>query len=133
MAYLDFPYKHHVRLRANNVQELTNEEIKRGTRVVGVFPSAESMMRPVGSVLVDVNEEWMGARFIDTASLRGVARSETARSIPENVLVKARFCVEAAVAEKKGRPHDPGVEYNQFQATSHLPGRPKTRASQTGP
>ncbi len=103
LAYLDFPYEHHVRLRTNNVQERANEEIKRRTKVVGVFPSRESMMRLVGSVLIDVNEEWMGARFIDAASLRGVARSETARGpIPEDVLEKARVCVEAAVAEKKG-------------------------------
>ncbi len=104
LAYLDFPYEHHVWLRTNNVQERANEEMKRRTKVVGVFPSRESMMRLVGSVLIDVNEEWMGARFIDAASLRGVARSETARGpIPEDVLEKARVCVEAAVAEKKGK------------------------------
>lgn len=103
LAYLDFPYEHHVRLRTNNVQERANEEIKRRTKVVGIFPSTASMMRLVGSVLVDVNEEWMGARFIDASSLKGVARSGAGRAeIPEDVLEKARVCVDAAVAEKVG-------------------------------
>ena len=104
LAYLDFPYEHHVRLRANNVQERANEEIKRRTKVVGVFPSAESMMRLVGSVLIDVNEEWLGASFIDAASLKDVRRSERDEEpIPEDVVELARIRVAAAIEEKLGK------------------------------
>ena len=104
LAYLDFPYEHHVRLRTNNVQERANEEIKRRTKVVGVFPSAESMMRLVGSVLVDVNEEWLEMNFIDAASLKGVRRSECGPGpIPDDVVEKARIYVMAAIEEKLGR------------------------------
>ena len=104
LAYLDFPYEHHVRLRTNNVQERANEEIKRRTKVVGVFPSAESMMRLVGSVLVDVNEEWLEMSFIDAASLKGVRRSECDPGpIPDDVVEKARIYVMAAIEEKLGR------------------------------
>ena len=104
LAYLDFPYEHHVRLRTNNVQERANEEIKRRTKVVGVFPSAESMMRLVGSVLVDVNEEWLEMNFIDAASLKGVRRSECDPGpIPDDVVEKARIYVMAAIEEKLGR------------------------------
>ena len=39
LAYLDFPYEHHRRLRTNNVQERANRELKRRSRVVQVFPS----------------------------------------------------------------------------------------------
>lgn len=104
LAYLDFPYEHHVRLRTNNVQERANEEIKRRTKVVGVFPSAESMMRLVGSVLIDVNEEWLGASFIDAASLKDVRRSERDEEpIPEDVVELARIRVAAAIEEKLGK------------------------------
>lgn len=104
LAYLDFPYEHHVRLRTNNVQERANEEIKRRTKVVGVFPSAESMMRLVGSVLIDVNEEWLGASFIDAASLEDVRRSERDEGpIPEDVVELARIRVAAAIEEKLGK------------------------------
>ena len=104
LAYLDFPCEHHVRLRTNNVQERANEEIKRRTKVVGVFPSAESMMRLVGSVLIDVNEEWLGASFIDAASLKDVRRSERDEEpIPEDVVELARIRVAAAIEEKLGK------------------------------
>lgn len=104
LAYLDFPYEHHIRLRTNNVQERANEEIKRRTKVVGVFPSAESMMRLVGSVLIDVNEEWLEMNFIDASSLKGVCRTEhDLGPVPDDVVEKARIYVMTAIEEKLGR------------------------------
>ena len=104
LAYLDFPYEHHIRLRTNNVQERANEEIKRRAKVVGVFPSAESMMRLVGSVLVDVNEEWLEMNFIDAASLKGVCRAAPdAAPIPDDVVELARARITAAIEEKLGK------------------------------
>ena len=104
LAYLDFPFEHHVRLRTNNIQERANEEIKRRTKVVGVFPSVESMMRLVGAVLIDVNEEWLEMNFIDAASLKDVCRAEPdAAPIPDDVVELARVRVMAAIEEKLGR------------------------------
>jgi len=104
LAYLDFPYEHHVRLRTNNVQERANEEIKRRTKVVGVFPSVESMMRLVGSVLIDVNEGWLEMNFIDAASLKDVRRSEPDPApIPADVVEKARIYIAAAIEERLGK------------------------------
>ena len=104
LAYLGFPREHRVRLRTNNVQERANEEIKRRTRAVGVFPSEESMLRLVGAVLADVNDEWLSSQFIDAASLKGVARAEPGPGpIPEEVAEKARILVDAAVEERRGR------------------------------
>ena len=104
LAYLDFPREHHVRLRTNNVQERANEEIKRRARVVGVFPSVESLMRLVGSVLVDVNEEWLEGRFIDADSLKDVRRSESGPAeLTEDVMEKARIYVMAAIEKRLGR------------------------------
>ena len=104
LAYLDFPYEHHVRLRTNNVQERANEEIKRRTKVVGVFPSVESMTRLVGSVLIDVNEEWLGMNFIDASSLAGVCRTAPdASPIPDDVVELARIRIMTAIEEKLGK------------------------------
>ena len=104
LAYLDFPYEHHVRLRTNNVQERANEEIKRRTKVVGVFPSVESMMRLVGSVLIDVNEEWLEMNFIDAASLKDVCRAAPdTEPIPDDVVELARIRVVTAIEEKLGK------------------------------
>ncbi|WP_165063136.1 IS256 family transposase [Adlercreutzia sp. ZJ154] len=104
LAYLDFPYEHHIRLRTNNVQERANEEIKRRTKVVGVFPSVDSMMRLVGAVLTDVNEEWLNAKFMDATSLKDVVRSKTSLDpIPDDIMEKARVCIATAIEEKLGR------------------------------
>ena len=63
LAYLDFPPSHWKRLRTNNVQERTNREIKRRSRVVQVFPSPESLIRLVGAIMVDVDDTWQQSRY----------------------------------------------------------------------
>ncbi len=42
--------------------ERVNRELKRRTRVVGVFPNEESLFRLIGSILMDINEEWISGR-----------------------------------------------------------------------
>lgn len=66
LAYLDFPAEHRRRIRTNNVQERANREIKRRTRVVQVFPSAESMIRLVGAVMAEADEDWSTRRCMAT-------------------------------------------------------------------
>ena len=62
MSYTEFPKKHWKRLRTTNVMERVNRELKRRTKVVGVFPNEESLLRLVGSILMDINEEWVTGR-----------------------------------------------------------------------
>ena len=62
LAYLDFPPSHWKRLRTNNLQERTNREIKRRSRVVQVFPSAASLERLAGAVVCDQDEAWSRSR-----------------------------------------------------------------------
>ncbi len=69
LAYLDFPPSHWKRLRTNNLQERTNREIKRRSRVVQVFPSEKSLERLVGAVLCDVDEEWGRRRYFSEVCL----------------------------------------------------------------
>ena len=45
--------------------ERVNRELKRRTKVVGVFPNEESLFRLVGSILMDVNEDWVtGKKYL---------------------------------------------------------------------
>lgn len=45
--------------------ERVNKELKRRIRVVGAFPSDQSLMRVAGSILRDINEEWVtGKRYL---------------------------------------------------------------------
>lgn len=57
--YQDSPRHMHTKLRTTNMLERTNAEIKRRSRVVGAFPSTQSAMRLVVSILIDHNEEWI--------------------------------------------------------------------------
>lgn len=63
LAYLDFPPTHWKRLRTNNVQERTNREIKRRSRVVQVFPSTGSLVRLAGAVMCEQDEIWQESRY----------------------------------------------------------------------
>lgn len=69
LAYLDFPYAHHRRLRTNNVQERANRELKRRSRVVQVFPSRRSLIRMLGAVFSEMDEDWSSRRWFTEESI----------------------------------------------------------------
>jgi len=46
----------------NNPMENLNSQIKRRSRVVGIFPSRESIVRLVGTLLLEQNDDWMTGR-----------------------------------------------------------------------
>lgn len=52
------PKDHRKRLRTSNACETLNNQIKRRTRVVGLFPSEESLQRLVTAVLIEISESW---------------------------------------------------------------------------
>ncbi len=53
-----FPISHWRRLRTSNIAERLNREIKRRTRIVGVFPNVASCERLITAVLFEICEEW---------------------------------------------------------------------------
>lgn len=69
LAYLDFPPSHWKRLRTNNVQERTNREIKRRSRVVQAFPSTASLVRLAGAVMCEQDETWQESRYFSEAKM----------------------------------------------------------------
>jgi len=52
------PEKHQRRLRTTNMVERQNREIKRRTRVSGLFPNEASLLRLVSAILMEVSEDW---------------------------------------------------------------------------
>jgi len=68
---LHFPASHRLFLRTNNALERFNQEIKRRTRVVRIFPNEESCLRLVSAMCAETSEEWMtNRRFLDMDALR---------------------------------------------------------------
>jgi putative transposase len=58
LAYMHFPAAHWVKLHSTNPIERPNGEIKRRTNVVGIFPNEEAIVRLVGAILLEQNDEW---------------------------------------------------------------------------
>jgi transposase-like protein len=58
LAYMGFPADHWPKIHSTNGLERLNGEIKRRTEVVGIFPNDESIVRLVGAILLEQNDEW---------------------------------------------------------------------------
>ncbi|WP_426131965.1 transposase, partial [Pararhizobium sp. PWRC1-1] len=58
LAYMTFPKTHWTKLHSTNPIERLNGEIKRSTEVVGIFPNDEAIVRLVGALLLEQNDEW---------------------------------------------------------------------------
>jgi len=58
LAVFSFPVSHRRRLRTTNGLERLSREIKRRTRVVGIFPNETACLRLISANLVEVNDEW---------------------------------------------------------------------------
>ena len=53
-------------MRTTNMLERLNEEIKRRTRVVGLFPNESSLLRLAGALLMETDEDWQtGKRYLN--------------------------------------------------------------------
>jgi putative transposase len=77
LSCLAFPESHRRRIRTTNSLERLNQEIKRRSRVVRIFPNREACLRLVSALAVEQSEEWLtGRRYLDMQELEEHCRPE---------------------------------------------------------
>lgn len=59
LTFYRLPRAHHKHMKSTNMLERLNEEIKRRTRVVRIFPNAESCLRLIRALCVETHEAWL--------------------------------------------------------------------------
>lgn len=74
LAFKDFPKAHWPQLASTNPLERLNAEIKRRTDVVGIFPNDDAIVRLVGAMLLEQNDEWaLQRRYLQLEGLQTVS------------------------------------------------------------
>jgi putative transposase len=74
LAHMGFPKEHWQQLHSTNPLERLNGEIKRRTDVVAIFPNEDAIVRLVGALLLEQNDEWaVSRRYMSLETLDGLS------------------------------------------------------------
>jgi putative transposase len=80
LAYMDFPREHWPQIASTNPLERVNREIKRRADVVGIFPNDDAIVRLVGALMLETNDEWTVARrYMSLETLARVTNTPVVR------------------------------------------------------
>jgi len=86
LAYMTFPAAHRAKLHSTNTLERLNKEVKRRADVVGIFPGEASIIRLIGAVLMEQNDEWqLQHRYLSLeplADLNQLGQEERSALVP---------------------------------------------------
>ena len=80
LAYMSFHKSHWNQIRSTTPLERLNREIKRRTNVASIFPNEKAIVRLVGALLLEQNDEWaVTRRYMTLETLDGLSDDDHAR------------------------------------------------------
>jgi putative transposase len=89
LAFMDFPHAHWPKLHSTNPLERLNKEVKRRAAVVGIFPNEASIIRLVGAILLEQNDEWaLQHRYMTLETMSELAAEDGTTKLP-SLAIKA--------------------------------------------
>ena len=78
LTFYRLPRQHHKHLKSTNMLERLNEEIKRRTQVVRIFPNEASCLRLVRALAAEIHEDWIEAtRYLNMDDCGSTERRKT--------------------------------------------------------
>ena len=98
LVYKTFPKEHWRRIHSTNMLERLNREIKRRTKVVGVFPDQSSVIRLVGTLLMETNDDWRATqrKYFSLESMQLLTNSDKSHLLePSSFLVDLTSTITA--------------------------------------
>lgn len=80
LAVYQLPERHRKRMRSTNMLERLNQEIKRRTRVIRIFPNEQACLRLVSTLMIELNQEWMERVYFSMEEAGETAAAEAAKN-----------------------------------------------------
>lgn len=78
LAYMGFPREHWTQISSTNPIERVNREIKRRCDVIGIFPNDAAIIRLVGALMLEQNDEWaVCRRYMTPEGLAAISHNQT--------------------------------------------------------
>ncbi len=80
LAYMSFPREHSTQIPSTNPLERMNREVKRRADAIGIFPNDDAIVRLVGALMLETNDEWVVARrYMSLETLARVTQNPNVR------------------------------------------------------